>query len=220
MSSSGKGGKAGGEKAASQSRSAKAGLQFPVAEILKLAGNAARDNKKSRIIPQHLQLAIRNNEELNRLLGHVIISQGGVLPQKAQDLARQPNCGQNCLLTAFTTLSNGCTQSQKFTGTSNLRYSLSCTSTEAATTKSWGAKTCASVGANVTATLGNTTSVSSDKQQQQQQSSSSSLLAPLSLLPAEVGAGGLVPPLLEQADSDVVNVGSGTEEQTDINLSQ
>ncbi|KAI8456353.1 histone-fold-containing protein [Phakopsora pachyrhizi] len=93
MSSSGKGGKAGGEKAASQSRSAKAGLQFPVghyatqigagapAEILKLAGNAARDNKKSRIIPQHLQLAIRNNEELNRLLGHVIISQGGVLPQ-------------------------------------------------------------------------------------------------------------------------------------------
>ncbi|CAH7667541.1 expressed protein, partial [Phakopsora pachyrhizi] len=69
---------------------------------------------------------------------------------EAQDLAGQPNCGQNCLLTAFTTLSNGCTQtdfaclckSQKFTGTSNLRYSLSCTSTEAATTKSWGAKVC------------------------------------------------------------------------------
>ncbi|KAI8461668.1 histone-fold-containing protein [Phakopsora pachyrhizi] len=119
MSSGGKAGKA-----------AKAGLQFPVghyatrfgagapavleylaAEILKLAGNAARDNKKSRIIPRHLQLAIRNDEELNRLLGHVL-------------------------------------------------YFL------------------------------------------------------------KVGAGGLVPPLLEQADSDVVNVGSGTEEQTDINLSQ
>ncbi|KAH9807977.1 histone-fold-containing protein [Melampsora americana] len=113
MSSGGKsGGKAGGEKT-SQSRSAKAGLQFPVgrihrllrkghyaqrigagapvylaavleylaAEILELAGNAARDNKKSRIIPRHLQLAIRNDEELNRLLGHVVISQGGVLPQ-------------------------------------------------------------------------------------------------------------------------------------------
>ncbi|CAH7686550.1 hypothetical protein PPACK8108_LOCUS21211 [Phakopsora pachyrhizi] len=60
----------------------------------------------------------------------------------------------------------------------------------------------------------------SDKQQQQKQSSLSLLLALLSLLPVEVGAGYLVPPLLEQADSDVVNVGSGTEGQTDINLSQ
>ncbi|KAK4702922.1 histone H2A, partial [Phenoliferia sp. Uapishka_3] len=115
MSSGGKsGGKAGGDASSgkAQSRSAKAGLQFPVgrihrllrkgnyaqrvgagapvylaavleylaAEILELAGNAARDNKKSRIIPRHLQLAIRNDEELNRLLGSVVISQGGVLP--------------------------------------------------------------------------------------------------------------------------------------------
>ncbi|GAA6023113.1 hypothetical protein JCM11491_000074 [Sporobolomyces phaffii] len=113
MSSGGKsGGKAGGDSSKAQSRSAKAGLQFPVgrihrllrrgnyaqrigagapvylsavleylsAEVLELAGNAARDNKKSRIIPRHLQLAIRNDEELNRLLGGVVISQGGVLP--------------------------------------------------------------------------------------------------------------------------------------------
>jgi len=45
-----------------------------------LAGNAARDNKKSRIIPRHLQLAIRNDEELNKLLSGVTIAQGGVLP--------------------------------------------------------------------------------------------------------------------------------------------
>ncbi|KAK3732718.1 hypothetical protein QZH41_003064 [Actinostola sp. cb2023] len=50
------------------------------AEILELAGNAARDNKKARIIPRHLQLAVRNDEELNRLLGGVTIAQGGVLP--------------------------------------------------------------------------------------------------------------------------------------------
>jgi histone H2A len=113
------------------SRSAKAGLQFPVgriarylkagkyasrvgagapvylaavleyltAEVLELAGNASRDNKKTRcawppslarapphaprpasIVPRHIQLAIRNDEELSKLLGKVTIAAGGVLP--------------------------------------------------------------------------------------------------------------------------------------------
>ena len=88
----------------STTRSAKAGLQFPVgcvhrhlrvgrytvrigagapvylaavleylsAEILELAGS--RDNKKKRIIPRHIQLAIRNDEELNKLRGGVTIA--------------------------------------------------------------------------------------------------------------------------------------------------
>ncbi|CAI5681871.1 histone H2A isoform X2 [Parambassis ranga] len=71
-------GKTGGKaRAKAKTRSSRAGLQFP---ILELAGNAARDNKKTRIIPRHLQLAVRNDEELNKLLGGVTIAQGGVLP--------------------------------------------------------------------------------------------------------------------------------------------
>merc|ERR1712080_36200 len=111
MAGRGKGkGKGGAKKAVS--RSAKAGLQFPVgriarklkagryaqrvgagapvymaavleylaAEVLELAGNAARDNKRSRVVPRHIQLAVRNDEELHKLLGGVTIAQGGVLP--------------------------------------------------------------------------------------------------------------------------------------------
>ncbi|KAK9673117.1 hypothetical protein RND81_12G147400 [Saponaria officinalis] len=55
-------------------------LEYLAAEVLELAGNAARDNKKNRIIPRHVLLAIRNDDELGKLLQGVTIAHGGVLP--------------------------------------------------------------------------------------------------------------------------------------------
>eukprot|EP00887_Chlorella_sp_A99_P003525 scaffold7.g3525.t1 len=55
-------------------------LEYLSAEVLELAGNAARDNKKTRIIPRHIQLAMRNDEELSKLLAGVTLPEGGVLP--------------------------------------------------------------------------------------------------------------------------------------------
>lgn len=55
-------------------------MEYLTAEVLELSGNASRDNKKKRIIPRHLLLAVKNDEELNNFLSRVTISQGGVLP--------------------------------------------------------------------------------------------------------------------------------------------
>ncbi|GFY40637.1 histone H2A [Trichonephila inaurata madagascariensis] len=75
-------------------------LEYLAAEVLELAGNAARDNKKTRIIPRHLQLAIRNDEELNKLLSGVTIAQKVVYCQtfKLSYFPRKPKSlkGQSC----------------------------------------------------------------------------------------------------------------------------
>lgn len=42
-------------------------IEFLAAEVLEFAGYGARDNKKTRLISRYSQLAIRNNEELNKI---------------------------------------------------------------------------------------------------------------------------------------------------------
>lgn len=73
-------------------------LEYLCAEVLELAGNAARDFKKKTIDPRHIMLAVRNDAELDRLLQGVTISQGGIapnllpemLPKKRVDRGSQP----------------------------------------------------------------------------------------------------------------------------------
>ncbi|KAL5967343.1 Histone H2A [Taenia solium] len=94
MSDRGNGGKS---RAKVKTKSVQAGLQFlrlgaraPVylaavleylaAEVLELAGIAARDSEKPRILPRHLQVDICNDDKMNKLLGGVTIAQGGVVP--------------------------------------------------------------------------------------------------------------------------------------------
>jgi len=55
-------------------------IEYITAEILELAGNTAKDQKKLRILPRHIQLAIRNDEELNKYMSNVTIANGGVIP--------------------------------------------------------------------------------------------------------------------------------------------
>ncbi|KAK1356076.1 hypothetical protein POM88_049332 [Heracleum sosnowskyi] len=55
-------------------------LEYLAAEILELAGNAAKHNKKTRISPRHLQLAVLNDEEFTTLFKNTTIPNGGVLP--------------------------------------------------------------------------------------------------------------------------------------------
>lgn len=59
--------------------------EYITAEILELAGNAARSWGKVRITPRAIKLAIANDEELHKLFGDTIIP-GGVVPKIHQSL--------------------------------------------------------------------------------------------------------------------------------------
>ena len=64
-------------------------LEYLAAELLELASNEAYFNKKSRITPRHIQLAIRNDEEFCKLLTGVTIAEGGILPNFQEVLLKK-----------------------------------------------------------------------------------------------------------------------------------
>ncbi|OCT63633.1 hypothetical protein XELAEV_18044731mg [Xenopus laevis] len=69
---SGRGKQGGKTQAKAKTRSSWAMLQFPVGRVHRLL-------QKGNYASGHLQIAVRNDEEINKLLGGVTITQGGVL---------------------------------------------------------------------------------------------------------------------------------------------
>ena len=55
-------------------------LEYLTAEVLELAGDSAKELHKARIGPSHIQLAVRNDSELDCLLANIHVSDGGVPP--------------------------------------------------------------------------------------------------------------------------------------------
>ena len=56
-------------------------LQYLTEEVLELAGKTCLQHKKKTISPQHINLALRSDEELSKMLFMSQISEGGQLSQ-------------------------------------------------------------------------------------------------------------------------------------------
>lgn len=54
-------------------------MEYMAAEVLELSGNAAEDNKRSRIIPRHILFAIKNDTELDKVCHDMLVPEGGVV---------------------------------------------------------------------------------------------------------------------------------------------
>ena len=56
-------------------------LEYLTAEILDMAGTCAKENKVKRIVPRHITLVVRNDEEFNAFTRHKYINGGGFVPR-------------------------------------------------------------------------------------------------------------------------------------------
>eukprot|EP00092_Neocalanus_flemingeri_P004074 GFUD01004386.1.p2 GENE.GFUD01004386.1~~GFUD01004386.1.p2 ORF type:complete len:157 (-),score=59.23 GFUD01004386.1:188-658(-) len=55
-------------------------LEYLLAEVLELAGNCARDNKRKVIKPRHVMMAVEMDDELKPLFSDVVMPGAGVVP--------------------------------------------------------------------------------------------------------------------------------------------
>ena len=49
-------------------------LEYITSEILELAGEHCMQDKRKQITPRHVQLAVRNDEEINKLMCEAMIA--------------------------------------------------------------------------------------------------------------------------------------------------
>ena len=64
-------------------------IQYATTELLELATKIAAKTKKTTLKPRHLALAVRDNDELNKLLATVTIAGGGVVPKVHPAIAKK-----------------------------------------------------------------------------------------------------------------------------------
>jgi len=64
-------------------------IQYATSELLELASKIATKTKKNTLKPRHLALAVRNDDELNKLLATVTIAHGGVVPNVHPAIAKK-----------------------------------------------------------------------------------------------------------------------------------
>ena len=58
-------------------------LEYVVGEVLELAGNVMLERKKKLLMPSHINIGIRQDEELAKVFASVQISKGSQLPNIA-----------------------------------------------------------------------------------------------------------------------------------------
>lgn len=61
-------------------------MEYMAAELFEIAGNEAKSAGAKRVNPQHLNLAIRNDEELSSFFGRSTFQNGGVVPRHRPEI--------------------------------------------------------------------------------------------------------------------------------------